>query len=335
MPLPTDPEDIIPPDDFPDTENETAPGDLVATFERTGNTVIRSYKVPWDNYFVHVENFLGFSAMNGTNLDRQLPYRDFQHREMIAQRVEVRGLGYRGADLGDQGPLTSANRYQWAKLTVMFGTFPFKLGDEDPDTGLIGIGFEGAGGDILDPPSYETQRYCFKEVRPGKEYITAKPGGLCWANDDGSDGDAINFPLPALQSFEDITVTWYDLPRDCFPDTAIQKCEGRVNSVDLVLPAFPPPQVYEAETIFLQTHSTKLTYFPNGLESCDLTFYFKRRSNPIEGSATRAGFNHFLRQDGNYKRLKRKGSGTPGKGLFDKDDFNELFIPQLISPMIP
>jgi hypothetical protein len=314
--LPDDPHEnepeIYEPEEFPDTENETAPGEFVGVFERTGTHILRSYLVPWDNYFVHVQRFLGFSRMNGGTLERLLPYTDYQHRNMHCTRVEVRGVGYRGGEVADQIPLTSTNVYRWARLICQFSTIPYHLGKRTNFSGEYSIQAGGEDENLGTQPDVETQRYCFKEVRPAIEYVTTKPGFLVW-EDTGAD---INFPVPFMQSFEDVTVTWYDLPREAFPYDAIAECQGKVNDDALELPGFPPPEIYPNETLLLQSHSTRLTFFPNGLEACDLTYFFKHRPT---------GFNSFLDQSGTYRQIKRKGTSTR---LFAEADFKTLFQPQ-------
>jgi hypothetical protein len=309
---PTDPHEnepeIYTPEGFSAGENETAPGEFVGVFERSGNHVLRSYLVPWEDYFDWVTRYLGYSQYVGGALERRLPYRDYQHRNMVATRVEVRGVGYRGGDVGIQAPLTSGNRYRWARLVVQFSTVPYLLGPLAEELGGDPDGLEHMLGET---PDKETTRYCYKEVRPAIEYVTAKPGGFVWEDT----GDDIRFPVPQQQSSEDITVTWYDLDENAFPDAAIEACQGKVNSAEIQLPAFPPPVDYAAETLFLQTHTTTLRFSPNGLRACDLTYFFKRRPD---------GFNKLLDQAGNYRTVKRKGTST---GIFPTADFNRLFTP--------
>lgn len=332
--MPADDEQpIIPPDDFPQQENESAlPGEYAGVFDVVGNHVVRTFMVPWENYFDYVQQILGYATFDGTTMQRYLPYRDFDNRQMIATRVEVRGICYRGSDFLVGSPLTSSNRYRWAKLIVTFATVPFQLGELADPTGNPDT--TGQLGAPAPPPIGETIRFAFKEVRAAKEYITLKPGGYCFEALDMSgnpiDGPVIQRDVAQLLSYDDVIVTVYSWPRDAFPDSAIQACEGKVNVGDTWLPAFPPPSLYEAETLYLQSHSTQLTYFPSGLEACNITYYFKRRSVPILDSAGNltdnvAGFNHAPNQDNVFLRVRRVGQS--GKGIYDTADFSKLFSP--------
>jgi hypothetical protein len=342
-------------------ENESAEPQHVfrGRYNRVGNTFVRTVLVPWEGHEERVAAILGSVSWDGDGhpfLSRYLPMSDFKQRNAYAVDVQVIGYGYRGpmypSDLGltgTQAPFGSGSKYRIAILTITFANLPYLVGNShnpaDPAVDLknsLGMNdpmhFRDRTQQLgADPTKGEWQRYCTKEVRPGKEEFNRFKGEFVWADDPNN---SPTFNTPIMLPFEDITVTCYDWPTDAIPAGAIQECEGKINASsgtqgdeNFHLPDFPPPEEYVPETIALITHHTSPRRFlSDGTEVCDLTYFYKRRHVPIydkDGNPTGqiAGWNHVPKQNGVWTRLVRKGSPINAGPYQTSNKFPLLFVP--------
>jgi hypothetical protein len=298
-------------------------------YSRSGNRSVRKVIVPWEGWQTVRQNYLGYTIAPGDKtLHRFLPYNDGDDPNLVCTSVEVKGLQYVGqTDNSETAPMLTANKFQFAELTVTFETVRYNLGTlanpDDPVTPQLGV-----------TPADETDRYCIKRIHPGHEYVTAKSGVFVWSNTaltgvDGSPptGDAgikVPFPLPEILPYQEIDVTWLDIPIEAYPVAAIVDCLGKVNDDSLNLPGFPPPQTYDAETIYLRNVSEEEMFFPDGSLGFNITYHFKFR--PVKNTAQfgyESGWNAFPAPNGTFRRLYRKKTSD---GPFLLTDFSQLFV---------
>lgn len=276
-----------------------------ASYSRQGNTCVRTARVPWGEYPDIVLAILGYTTASGDplQLTRFLPYRDPINKGMYAQSVSVRGVSPDGFTewVPDQAtptphwPLRTHERYIWAELTITFATIHHRLapnlGDQVASVNQISGQVQGKdppdGGAIM-PGFIEQQRYCLKYVREGREYVTALPGVFIRSTSQSSDfrppiADVgrltLQFPIPAVLSFADISVTWLDVPLEAVPIQAIARAMGKVNDEVLELPQFPPPRYVGPETLLLQSFAIEDIFFPDqySTRACNITYHFRWR----------------------------------------------------------
>lgn len=299
---------------------------FIAEYGSSGNRCVRAYKVPWGEYETHVDRFLGFTVKNGVRFNRYLPFRDYSQREQICTAVSVRGWGYRGQD-PDQvnpedisAPLITRNKYEWAILFCTFECVRYPIGDVDPG-GAYNLGLY---------PGRETQWFCYKDVRPGRELIAALPGTFTFNENDNPIGPRtqLNRPIPIHFPYDDVIVTWKNIPVDNAPFTAIDELRTYVNSGDMFLPPQPPPEKYEPQTVLFLNWEPIWTWFSTGARSIDLRYHFRVRRLPVvnqQGQVSYVGWNHEPVPNGEVRRIFR---GETNTGPYKTGDLNRLFKPE-------
>lgn len=303
---------------------------------RTGNSTVRKFKVPWDQWPDYVTAYLGdtqtFVSGGRRQLRRWTPYAEYRGSGQYAVRATLQGIAYRGqrpsaAVLATPGvrPLLSETRYQWAIVTVYFESVRWAFGLPDSSAAA------NAAGSYTQElqPTFESARWCYKDVRPGTEFLTYKPGLFLYQRPGDGQRVQIPFPIGTRLQYQDVIVTWKDIPIEAFPATAIDACVGSVNRYPVQLPPEPPPAVYEPETLYLDTWEPIWTWLPRGDRAVDVRYYFKRRkipgptAGPVESYG---GWNHEPFADGTFRRVYR--NETDDMGIFAKTDFSTLFQPE-------
>jgi hypothetical protein len=316
----------------PQQESERAGTGFSSTaYGRQGNRSVRKLLIKcdvdftWEDRQNKVLEILGYTSY-GTEKEfkRFLPWFDPEDRMMPAVRCETRGVAWDSADpeftADALQPMATANRYKEIEFTIYFESVRQNFGVfediNDPDEPQLG----------RDEP-YEQYRYTVKRIRPGREYISAKNGQFIWADDAGlpdTARPAVPFPIPEILPYQEIDVTWLDIPIEAYPITAIADCMGKVNSLPIDLPG-PGDLEYVEESLLLQAVSEEEVYFPNGDLAYNLTYHFKYRSNETTVGPIRVGWNVYPRPDGTFRAVFRKGTST---GVFLTADFNALFVPE-------
>lgn len=333
------------PQDFTEFENELVPGRIIGSFQSypaeafRASTIVRTFRVDFANPNVGslkdiVSQKLGYAAMEaGTgNILRHLPEVDFYFDHLVAARVDLSTMSYQGLDPDSdpetKPPLASSNLYKYLIAQVHYSYPRFRIGDRDEDTSQIGA-----------PPEFETDRFCTKEVRGAVSFFTGKPGSFVWDASSGltSPNNQILFQIPQILPKEDLLVWWLGVPLDAFPLSAIARCRGKINAIDLELPEVPPPKTYAAESIGLETYSYIDDAFPNGDKCVHICYHFKHKPAQIttdNGTIVDTfGFNGLLYPGtATFYRVKRAGAGDFSSstyvGLFETADFHDLFRPE-------
>lgn len=320
-------------------ENEWAPDSFAGTFQVfpadafTGSVVTRTFKWPANEVdrpiYQLLQQVLGYAIVSNGVLERNLPWVDFIFNHLVASRVDLIAQNYRGQDpesdafAGEsltRAPLASANLYKWYKARVHFQEPRFKLGDR--------LGVEGS--DATDwqrgvvPAAGETQRFCYKTVRPGASYVTVKPGSFQWSAASGFTGADLDLKESTAipYDFNDIIVTWLGVPNNGVPFAAIRNCRNKVNADHEFLPDLPPSGDYDPETLQFYTHQIIPGFFPDGGRCSHLMYHFKEK--PFRPEATDGGWN-FLPYPGTGTEYRVLRKGDTSKGIFETADFSTLF----------
>ncbi len=313
---------------IPQKEAERAgSGFAVTAYGRPGNRsqrklIIPTDLLPWDERQDQVISILGYTTYGiEKEFKRFLPWFDPEDRKLAAVRCETRGVGYDGENSPESYtyPMATANQYKEIEFTIYFEsvreTFGTFYNITDPTNPQLG-----------ETPTFEQNRYIIKRIRPGREFLNAQPGAFVWANTGGTADPTltVNYPLPTIIPYQEIDVTWLDIPVEAVPFTAITDCLGKINSMPIDIPG-PGDLNYLDETLMLNSVSDEETYFPNGDLAYNLTYHMMFRPVVSTVGVTRQGWNIRQHPDGSYRPVFRKGTSD---GIYLKDNFQRLFVPE-------
>lgn len=279
-----------------------------------GNRTVRKLLVPWVFLADIKAAILGYPSIgDGGVLNRWLPWHDSDDVKQFAVRCDHRGVKTTGATTSESAdtPMSTGNRYSYAEITVYFNSLPYDTGTGTSieliadDTGTL---YAISGGSVEN----EASRFCSVDVRPGRDWVTAKPGNFTWAGPDGR--IPIPFPIPELLPYEEIDLIWHLIPAAAYPRSAISACMGKVNNDGFDLPSYPggPLITYTAETILLQAVRRVPRYLSDSTPAYDVHFAFKRRD---------PNWNSLLGPDGIARRVYR---GNSTDGIFATQNFSKL-----------
>jgi hypothetical protein len=171
----------------------------------------------------------------------------------------------------------------------------------------------------------EAQRYVVPTFRPRSREFTVNSYVL---QVQGDPSTIIKTPAFIMDKEQDILLTWYQIPADCVPWTAIDASLGTSNSADITIPIARSPsgvytyRTFAQDTLLFRGLPNELSQYQSayGYYFYDLPYFFTYRPNGWRKLPRPNG-------DGTYVTMVYKNI-SPTKFLYTQTAFASLFNPE-------
>lgn len=246
----------------------------------------------------------GFTEFSGSNLTRNLPlqspYTAADGRAQFLADLSLEALGPHSAD-----PFfDNWAAYAWIGYKAEFATLPYQTLNE------VEVPYSTGAPGVKD----ELWRYVTRTMKHNNREREVKEHQL-----ETDDGEDIPEGAWIIDQATDWLYTWYQVPLEHYPRTAIQECTGKINDADFDHDA-PEGQRFAAGQLHFRGVANEMQPYrgPDGGLYYDLVYHFAYRF---------LGWNYYVRPDGTdigWRFRPPFESERP----FKEADFNTLFIPQ-------
>lgn len=293
--------------------------------DETGPSSVHYYQFSWADLAQAEYEIMGYTLCGGSGdllFTRLLPDEDPLRPGLWAARVsfaEGRGSsGYESVAISG-GYTRKVPKYKKGVLRVDYSWRPYYLyADDEID--------------------FEYDRYVEIEENGTTDYVTPPPlkampkwvGGGVTVNQTTAVGATYGKLIP----YSNVSMTWHQVPFECFPRAAILNSYGKVSSADLGVSG--DNNYYQSATLLFCGARWRRTAMSFSASPCvDLTYYFRHDTGQNPDQAAQRGPNTFIcfLEEPYVRRLISSSGLDPGIGsrsgkcVYEEFNPNDLFTP--------